>query len=115
MIPYQKMKSDGNLIYIITICSYFAEMKLRYTKIILNVAHFHIMMVLMTKNSSKGVHVINKLGRIGTGIPTAPVCRAGGKPSTLFPPRTRRADLEILNTFTFFFIEISSHPNFQLQ
>ena len=37
------------------------------------VAHFHIMMVSINKNMSKQAHVINKLGRFGTGIPLAPV------------------------------------------
>ena len=50
------------------------------------------MILLSTKNLFKGVHVINNRGRFGTGFTTAPVCRAGGKPSTGFPPGTRRAE-----------------------
>ena len=71
-------------------------MKLQYMKNTSAVTHFHIMMVSINKNMFKHAHVINKLGRFGTVIPLAPVCRAGGKPSTGFPPGTRRAEL----TFT---------------
>ena len=42
-------------------------------KNISNVADFQIEKVLLTKTLSKGVHVTNKLGRFGTGIPIAPV------------------------------------------
>ncbi len=48
-------------------------MKLQYMKNIFNVADFHMEKVLLTKNFSKAVHVTNKLGRFGTGIPIAPV------------------------------------------
>ena len=53
------------------------------------------MMVSIIKNILKQVHVINKLGRSGTGVPLAPVLlfelylamfQTGGKPSTWFPP-----------------------------
>ena len=37
-------------------------------KNISNVAEFHIMMVLSTRNISKQVHVINLLGALGTGF-----------------------------------------------
>ena len=33
---------------------------------------------------------------------TVLICRAGGKPSTWFPPGTRKADPQILNMFTNF-------------
>ena len=41
------------------------EMKLQYMKDILQIAHFHIRMVSIT---AKQAHVINKLGRFGTGF-----------------------------------------------
>ena len=49
-------------------------------------------MVLMTRKMFKEVHVPKSRGALGTGFTYAPVCRAGGKPSTWFPPGTRRAD-----------------------
>ena len=42
-------------------------------KFILNVVEFHMIMVLLNENVSKQAHVINKLGRFGTGAPLAPV------------------------------------------
>ena len=48
-------------------------MKLQYVKNTSAVAHFHIMMVYITKNILKQAHVINKLGRFGRGVPLAPV------------------------------------------
>ena len=65
------------------------------------VARCHIMMGLSTKNIPNQVNVIKKLGRFGTGIPIAPVCRAGGKLSTGFPPGTRRADHCTLQMLSF--------------
>ena len=73
MTPTKNLQPDGNLIYIITRCSYSAKMKLQYMKNIFQVAHFHIMMVSIIKNILKQVHVPNKLGRFGTGVPLAPV------------------------------------------
>ena len=67
------MKPDGNFIYIIIWYPYSAKMKLRYMKNTSAVAHFHIMMVSFNKNMFKQAHVINKLGRYGTGVPLAPV------------------------------------------
>ena len=43
-------------------------------------------------NMFEEAHVIKSRGALGTGFTYAPVCRVGGKPSTGFPPRTRRAD-----------------------
>ena len=48
-------------------------MKLQYMKNAFQVAHFHIMLVFITKNISKKAKVTKKLGRLGTGIPLAPV------------------------------------------
>ena len=62
-----------------------AKMKLQYMKNIFHVAHFHMVMVFVLKNISKQVNVTKKLGRFGTGIPTAPVWQSCGKPSTKFP------------------------------
>ena len=60
------------------------------------------MMVSMTKNILKQGHVINELGRSGTGVALGPVllfepylaikCLAGGEPPTGFPPGTRKAE-----------------------
>ena len=82
MTHREKLKSDGNHNYIITWSSYLAKMKLQYAKIIFNRVEFYIMMVYIIVNISKQAHVINKLGRLGTGVPLAPVLEAGGKPST---------------------------------
>ena len=48
-------------------------MKLQYIKNIFHVTHFHNMMVSIIENISKQAHVINKLGRFGTGVTLAPV------------------------------------------
>ena len=61
-------------------------MKLQYTKKTLNRTEFHMMIHLKTKNLFKGVNVIKSRGALGTGLTTAPVLEAGGKPSTWFPP-----------------------------
>ena len=39
----------------------------------------------VNENMFKQAHVINKLGRFGTGFPLAPVWQSCGKPSTKFP------------------------------
>ena len=68
-------------------------MKLQCKKNTFHVSHFYIDDVLLTTNSCKQVRVIKSRGALGTGLTTAPVlCRAGGKPSTWFPPGTRRAE-----------------------
>ena len=59
-------------------------------------------LLLRATGVSSTSHVINKLGQLGTGVPLAPVCRAGGKPSTWFPPGTRRADRFVYNKFSKF-------------
>ena len=83
--PTKKLKSYGNCIYIITWGSYPAKMKLQYMNFTSVVALTHIMMVLVTKNISQQGHVINKLGRFGTGVPLAPVLATSGEPATWFP------------------------------
>ena len=88
--PVKKLESDGNFICIITRCSYSAKMKLQYMKNIFQVAHFHIMIVSIIKNILKQVHVINKLGRSGTGVPLAPVLCF--KPAVNRQPGFRRWD-----------------------
>ena len=50
-----------------------------------HVAHFHINMVLLTRNMFKEVKVIKSRGALGTGFTYAPVWQSGGKPSTKFP------------------------------
>ena len=86
----EKLQPDGNFIYIITRCSYSAKMKLQYMKNTSAVAHFHIVMVSINKNMFKQAHVINKLGRFGTGIPLAPVLCF--KPAVNRQPGFRRWD-----------------------
>ena len=49
-------------------------------------------MVLSTRNMFKEAHAIKSRGAFGTSFTYAPVCRAGGKPSTWFLTGTRRAD-----------------------
>ena len=44
----------------------------------------------------KEVNVVKNRGQPGTGLTTAPVWRTGGKPSTWFPPGTRRADAQFM-------------------
>ena len=44
----------------------------------------------------KEVNVPKNRGDPGTGLTTAPVWRTGGKPSTWFPPGTRRADAQFM-------------------
>ena len=48
-------------------------MKLQYIKKISNVVDFHIRTVSITNNLYKQAHVLNKLGRFGTGVTLAPV------------------------------------------
>ena len=114
--PVKKLTSDGNLNYIITWCSNSVKIKLQYIKNTLHVAHFHINMVLSTRNMFKEIHVIKSRGALGTGFTYAPICRAGGKPSTWFPPGTRRADhftMKFLFVFSLFWR--SSEHYFQHQ
>ena len=85
MTPTENKKSDGNFNYIVTWCSYFAKMKLQYMNFTSAVALFQIIMVIIINNFSKQVNVTKKLGRLGTGIPVAPVWQSCGKPSTKFP------------------------------
>ena len=81
-----------------------------------NVAHFHINEVLSTRNMFKEVNVPKSRGALGTGFTYAPVCRAGGKPSTWFLPGTRRADHLILQfNFKISFIRSSSNANFDIR
>ena len=87
----KNLYSDWNCNDIITWCSYSAKIKLQYMKNNFQVAQFHIMMVFINKNIFKQVHLINKLGRFGTGFPLAPVFElylamaTSGEPSTWFP------------------------------
>ena len=67
------LASDGNLNSIVTWCSYSAKIKLQFMKNTFHVAHFHFHVILLTRNLSKGVRVINILGRLGTGVTLAPV------------------------------------------
>ena len=89
------MKSDGNQDCIKLLSQ---KLNLRQTKFTSAIALFHIMMVVFTKNISKHVNVTKKLGRLGTGIPIAPVLlfelylainyssmATSGEPSTWFP------------------------------
>ena len=69
----KQLTPDGNLISMMTGCSYSPEMKLQYMKNICHVAHFHIMMVLSTKNMFKEGQVIKSRGSFGTGFTYAPV------------------------------------------
>ena len=62
----------------------------------------HTNLVLSTRNTFEEVKVPKSRGALGTGFTYAPVCRAGGKPSTWFPLGTRRADHIFLNSFSFF-------------
>ena len=48
----------------------------------LNVAHFHINMVLSMRNMFEEVKIIKSRGALGTGF----MFQTGGKPSTWFPP-----------------------------
>ena len=60
------------------------KIKLQYMKNTSKVIHVHVMMVSIRKNMLEQAHVINKLGRFGTGVPLAP-WQTCGKPSTKFP------------------------------
>ena len=63
------------------------KMTLQYMNFTSAVALCQIAMVILIENFSKQVNVTQKLGRLGTGIPIAPVLfQTGGKPSTWFPP-----------------------------
>ena len=84
--PHKNLKSDGNRNYIITWCSYSAKIKLQYMKNTFHVAHFHIKMVLSTRNMFKQVHVIKSRGALGTGFTyCTSIWQSCGKPSTKFP------------------------------
>ena len=67
------LQPDENLIFTVIWCSYWAEIKLQYMKNTLHVAHFHINIVLSTRNMFKEAHVIKSRGALGTGFPRAPV------------------------------------------
>ena len=71
--PAENVKPNRNLIYVITWCSYSAEMKLRYTNFTSVVALLHLKTISFTKTISKQVNVTKKLGQFGTVIPLAPV------------------------------------------
>ena len=61
--------------------------KLQYMKNTFHVVHFYMNEVLLTTNSCKQVHVIKSRGALGTGLTLHQYYfRAGGKPSTSFPP-----------------------------
>ena len=83
--PHQNLKSDGNLDCIVTSCWYSPEIKLQYMKNTLHVPHFHINMVLSTRNMFKQAKVIKSRGALGTGFTYAPVRQSCGKPSPRFP------------------------------
>ena len=55
---------------------------------------------------SKEVNVPKNRGHPGTGLTTAPVWRTGGKPSTWFPPGTRRADSNSVYFLLDFFLKL---------
>ena len=79
----EKLTPDKNLISIITSCSYSPEMRLRYMKNILHVAHFDTNMVLLTRNMFKEVKVPKSRGALGTGFTYVPILwQSCGKPST---------------------------------
>ena len=73
MTPVKKLESDGNFNYIVVLCSHSAKIKLHYIKNIFHVAHFHINLVLSTRNMFKEVNVIKSRGALGTGFTYAPV------------------------------------------
>ena len=54
----------------------------------------------------KEINVIKNRGHPGTGLTTAPVWRTGGKPSTWFPPGTRRADSNSVYSLLDFFLQV---------
>ena len=70
---HKKLESDAHRNCSVTWCSYSAEIKLQYMKNIFQVAHFHINMVLSTRNMFKDAHVIKSRGALGTGFTYAPV------------------------------------------
>ena len=80
--PAKQLHPDGNLISIITSCSYSAKIKLQYIKNTFNGAHFHINRVLLTRNFFKEVHVPKSRGVLGTGFTYV---ATSGEPSTWFP------------------------------
>ena len=84
-----------------------SQIKFQYMKNTLHVADFHSNRVLLTRNMFKQAQVINKLGWFGTGFPLAPVCCAGGKSSTRFPPGTRRAE----STFSVLYLNSFKYMN----
>ena len=88
--PAILLHSDGNLISIITWCSYSAKIKLQYINNIFHVTHFRINMVLSTKNMFKEVNVIKSRGALGTGFTYAPVLCF--KPAVNRQPGFRRWD-----------------------
>ena len=102
--PAKLLHSDGKPISTIIWCSYSAKIKLQYIKNTFHVAHFHISMLFSTRNMFKEVQVIKIRGAVGTGFTYAPVCRAGGTPSTWFPPGTRRAGHPNHNFFFYFLL-----------
>ena len=65
---HNNLQPDGNLNYIVTWCSYSAKIKFQYMKNTFHVAHFHINMVLSTRNMFKEVQVIKSRGALGTGF-----------------------------------------------
>ena len=60
--------------FLLSPCAY-TQLKWNFKiwKNILKVADFHMFIVLLNRNLSKGFHLINILGRFGTGVPIAPV------------------------------------------
>ena len=58
--------------YIVIWCAYSAKIKLQHMKNTLHVAHFHINMVLSTRNMFKEVEVTKSRGALGTGFTYAP-------------------------------------------
>ena len=113
MTVTRNLKSDGNLIYIITRCWYLAKMKLQYMNFLSVVTRCRIKVVVLTKKSEQA-NVIKKLSRFGMGIPIAPVWQSCGRPSTRFPhghflPKFPISSLkfQIFETKSRFLLEIS--------
>ena len=96
MTPVEKLNPDRTQLFHLLQVLILSENQVRLTGFILNVVDFYVMKVLSTRNVFKQAYVMNKLGALGTGFTTAPVCRAGGEPSTWCPP-VRLAELGIVS------------------
>ena len=76
---------------------YSHKIKLQYNINDLNVTNQWLLIWKITKNMKMSTKITDLRGSRVTPIYRGSVCRAGGKPSTWFPPGTRRADHLIHN------------------